>query len=180
MSGRTPAKRTEHSKGGGARGEGSSHRATGSKDIDAALLSKPAQARKIGVGLTVELVLESMAGKDVRRKVLREQVEQWRQDLLQPGDGSLEELVVERVIASFLAAVSAEELRAGCLIGGYSNESTEFFDRHLSRANTEFSRAAKTLATLRRLRLPAVRQLNIGQQQVNLSGEAADHGIGAS
>jgi hypothetical protein len=180
MSGRTPAKPTRRSKGGGAQGEGSSHQATGSKDIDAALLSKPALASKIGVGLTVELVLESMAGKDVRGKALRQQVDQWRQDLLLPGDGSLEELVVERVIASFLAAASAEELRAACLIGGHSNESTEFWDRHLSRTNADFLRAAKTLATIRRLRLPVVRQLNIGQQQVNVAAETVGGDTGES
>ncbi len=176
MSERSPARRTKHNKGGGAQGEGSSQRATGSKDIDAALQSKPALARKFAVGLTVDLVLESMGGKDVRGNALRQQFDQWRQDLLLPGDGSLEELVVERVIASFLAVAGAEEMRAACLFGGHSNESVEFWDRHLSRTNTEFLRAAKTLATLRRLRLPAVRQLNIGQQQVNLSAESVGGG----
>jgi hypothetical protein len=177
MSDRSPAKRT---KGDGALGEGSFQRATGSKDIDAPLLSKPALARKIGVGLTVEFVLESMAGKDVSGKALRQQVEHWRQDLLQPGDGPLEELVVERVIASFLAAANAEELRTTCLIGGHSNESTEFWDRHLSRTNADFLRAAKTLATIRRLRLPVVRQLNIGQQQVNVAAETVGGDTGES
>jgi hypothetical protein len=181
MSERSPARRTKHSKGDGAQGEGSSHQVTGSKDLDAALLSKAALARKVGFGLTSDFVVHSMAGDDaLRRKALHQHIDELRQNLHQPGDGPLEDLVIERVITSFLAASNAEELRATCLTENLSSDSGRFWDGHVARTNADFLRAAKALALIRRLRLPAVRQLNIGQQQVNVSAETVGHGAGES
>jgi len=58
MSERSPDRRTEHGKRDVAQGERPSQPATGSKDTDAALLSKAALDRKIGGGQTQEVLAE--------------------------------------------------------------------------------------------------------------------------
>jgi hypothetical protein len=134
-------------------------------------------AWEFGSGASIIFLTYRMAGKNKsRRKALDQQVASWRHDLRQPGDGPLEDLMIERLIASFLAACHAEALRTGGLTGELTPETVSFLDGHVARTNADFLRAAKTLATLRRLRLPAVRQLNIGAQQVNLSAESVGGG----
>jgi hypothetical protein len=150
------------------------------KVLAATLQSNPDLAWELGSGLSISFLTERMSAKHKsRRKALDQQVASWRHDLRQPGDGPLEDLMIERLIASFLAACHAELLRAANLSLDITLESVSFWDGHVARTNAEFNKAAKTLATLRRLRLPAVRQLNIGQQQVNLSAETID-GAGGS
>jgi len=64
---------------------------------------------------------------------------------------------------------------------GIVTADADFWDRHVSRAHTEFLRATKTLAQVRKLTQPTiVNQLNVAeQQQINVLGqtppEAEDH-----
>jgi hypothetical protein len=149
------------------------------KALAAALQSGPDLAWKLGSGLSIRVLTHRMADKnDSREKALDQQVASWRCNLHQPGDGALEDLIIERLVASFLAACDAEEVRAANLSGEPMPETVSFWDAHVARTNAEFNKAAKTLATLRRLRLPAIAQLNIAQQQVNVSGQATDGEVG--
>ena len=180
MSDRSPARRTKPGTDPATRSKTSpSLSDADSKAVAATLQSSPDLDWKLGSGLSIRILTHSVAGKNgARKKALQHQVASWRQDLHQPGDGALEDLMIERLIASFLAACNAEDLRVASLMRDLTPETVSFFDGHVARTNAEFNKAAKTLATLRRLRLPAVRQLNIAQQQVNVSGQATDEEVG--
>ncbi|HEY7035156.1 MAG TPA: hypothetical protein VH482_27695 [Thermomicrobiales bacterium] len=72
-----------------------------------------------------------------------------------------------RVALDWLNAAIADLLHAEALAAGHAAEA----DRHLRRAGQaqrQLLHAIKTLATVRRLQLPAV-QVNIADQQVNLA-----------
>jgi hypothetical protein len=103
-----------------------------------------------------------------------------RTKLARPGDGGLEELLVERVVLAWLALTAAEHRRASLWLGDdVGHERAQFWDRRVSRLAGDFARACRTLATVRRLLVPAIGQLNIGQQQVNVSAETIE-GAGGS
>lgn len=97
-----------------------------------------------------------------------------RASLRQPSDGPLERLLVERVALCWLNVTTAETRRAMLWKRAVPVDSVEFWDRHVSRLHSDFLRATKVLATVRRLRLPTV-QLNIAQQQVNVANGTQAH-----
>jgi len=104
---------------------------------------------------------------------LRARLAFMRKSLGQSGDGELERLLIHRVALAWLALASAEELRALKWRKGIVTADADFWDRHVSRAHTEFLRATKTLAQVRKLTQPTiVNQLNVAeQQQINVLGQ---------
>ncbi len=102
-----------------------------------------------------------------------------RTKLARPGDGGLEQLLIERVVLAWLALSAAECRRADLwLADSVPVEMARFWDRRVSRLNNDLLRACRALATVRRLLVPPIRQLNIGRQQVNVSAESTDGGDG--
>lgn len=75
------------------------------------------------------------AGHDTNgawREGVRRQALDLRESLRQAGDGALEELLIERLIVSWLAASDAEEQRAGHFREGCSTEVGRFWDGHVA------------------------------------------------
>ena len=171
MSARLPAKRDAQAKrhdllmATNASGKAAEAR---TDELAAMFKATPQLAEVIGLGLTGRLFHLLIGDNVLRREAVRHQVLDLRERLCQAGDGALEELLIERFIVSWLVANSAEEQRALHLGEGCSTEVRRFWDGHVACTSADFARAAKTLASVRRLRLPSVRQLNIGQQQVNV------------
>jgi|GEM_PF-4006966 len=171
MSARLPAKRDAQAKrhdllkATNASGKAAEARAD---ELAAIFKATPQLAEAIGLGLTGHLFHLLIGDNVLRREAVRRQALDLRESLRQAGDGALEELLIERLIVSWLAASDAEEQRAGHFREGCSTEAGRFWDGHVACTSADFARAAKTLASVRRLRLPSVRQLNIGQQQVNV------------
>lgn len=120
-------------------------------------------------GYAERALVEAAAGDNV---LVGETTGLWvtkvRNDLAEPGDTKLEEMLVYRVALCWLAVNTAEWLRAGKWKGGISTESANFWDRHVSRVQSDYLRACRTLATVRKLRRPTV-QMNVAQQQVNVA-----------
>ena len=81
----------------------------------------------------------------------------------------MEKLLVQRVALCWLALNSAESLRADKWRPSLSTEAADFWDRHVSRLNSDFLKACRTLATVRRLLRPMMAQVNIAEQQVNVA-----------
>jgi hypothetical protein len=83
------------------------------------------------------------------------------------GATPLERLLVERVVACWLHVYYIDALYANRL-----NEITwaesDYFQRRQERAHRQYLLAIRTLATVRRLLVPAV-QVNIGAQQLNVA-----------
>lgn len=93
-----------------------------------------------------------------------------RASLLQPGDGALEQLLVQRIVLSWLAVTAAEETRADRIHKGCDSRAVALGDGHVSRLNGDFLKACRSLAQVRRLLRPVmVAQLNVaGMQQINI------------
>lgn len=146
------------------------------------LASDPALAeRELASGLAGQAenaALEyASAGNALLQELLPRELGVLRTKLARPGDGALEELLIERVVLAWLSLTAAEHRRASLWpADNVAYERANFWDRRVTRLNADFLRASRTLATVRRLLVPSIRQLNIGAQQVNVAeaGQLAD------
>jgi len=109
----------------------------------------------------------------LRQETLRSRLAWIRKSLAQEGDGELECLLIHRVVLAWLALATGEQLRVQKWQTGMTTADADLWDRHVSRLHTEFLRASKTLAQVRKLnRATVVNQLNIAeQQQINVLGQ---------
>jgi hypothetical protein len=87
-----------------------------------------------------------------------------RAELLGPSPSAVERLLVERVAIGWLEVHSAEYQIAVC-----KARHREYWQHQVNHAHRRFLSALRLLAAVRHLPRPVV-QVNIGEQQVNLSG----------
>lgn len=144
----------------------------GSREKVRALLERdPAWIDRLG-SLAAEAehaVVAQVGAQVILQEAARAELARTRESLLLPTDGPLERMIVSRVALCSLNLTMAETQRAHRVQKSGATESTGFWDRHVTRLNGDFLRASKTLATVRRLRLPSM-QVNVAQQQVNVAG----------
>lgn len=114
-------------------------------------------------------MLESAKAQMIIEEAWRADLQRVRASLSQSADGALERLLVERVVLAWAALTLAEMKRDARLKAAFKLAEAAFWDRHVATLNREFLRATRTLAAVRRLRIPAI-QVNVGQQQVNVAG----------
>ena len=111
--------------------------------------------------------LEAMTG---RNGLVREGFERcmadMRTELLAAGDNPLERLLVERVVACWLQVAHADMAYATLAKSDSHTfkQGAHYLDRQ-DRAHARFIKATRTLATVRRLLVPAV-QVNIADKQI--------------
>ena len=115
--------------------------------------------------------LEAMTGRNgLVREGFERRMADMRKELLAAGDSPLERLLVERVVACWLQVAHADMAYA-TLVKADSHtfkQGAYYLDRQ-DRAHARFLKATKTLATVRRLLVPAV-QVNIGKNQIISQG----------
>lgn len=99
-------------------------------------------------------------------EVIERQAAEMRAALLGPDPSSLERLLVGRVVLAWLASAQADLELHQC---EGSPQRSEFLMRRADRADQRLMRAARTLATVRRLAGPSM-QVNIAEEikQVNV------------
>jgi hypothetical protein len=138
--------------------------------VRALLERKPELARAISLlGSAAEAaVLRAGAPQVIAQESALVELRALRTSLLQPGDGELERLLAERVSLCWAALQHGERVRADGWTQGIKSGTLDFYDRHVASLQADFLRASKTLAQVRRLRLPAV-QVNVGENQVNVA-----------
>jgi hypothetical protein len=122
-------------------------------------------------------LIDNVSGKNLLLKEsLTHKLDLLRTELAGPNPAPVERLLVENVVACWL--------HLSCLEQRYAqNESlrTElglYYQRCIDHAHKRYLSAIKTLATVRKLALPAV-QVNIGQNQVNLASTGASDSTAA-
>ncbi len=122
----------------------------------------------VQTGLQVEHSLLGLLAGDnlLARRAYTRQLEDLRWDLMGPSPSQLEELLVQRVSdcglhLQYVEATYAQNLRGLTLARAESQQ------RRIDRAHNRYLSAIRTLATVRRLQVPAV-QVNIAQEQVNM------------
>jgi hypothetical protein len=137
--------------------------------VRALLARKPEIARQVSTADEDAERGLSASPQVLVQEIVRVQQQELRESLIEPGDGPLERLVIERIALLKLAVLRAEEGRAHSLGKGLELSHAEHLDRRLSRLNADLLRACGTLARVRRLRIGGI-QVNIAEQQVNVSG----------
>jgi hypothetical protein len=116
--------------------------------------------------------LEALTGRGkLAREAFERRADGLRGELLASGDSPLERLLVDRIVLTWLQVAQADNACAAMLNSddGYSYRSAAFLQDRQDRANARHLKAIKTLASVRRLLVPAV-QVNIAKQQIISQG----------
>ncbi len=130
----------------------------------------PAIAEIIGADLerTVEYSICKSLQEDnlAFREGIKRKLAGLREELEGAAPSSIERLLVDRVVACWLQVQEADLRYAQS--GNCSFAQANYHLRRQDRAHRRFLSAMKTLATVRKLALPAL-QVNIGENQVNVA-----------
>jgi hypothetical protein len=81
----------------------------------------------------------------------------------------LESLLAERIVICKLALDRAETLHMANMQGDSSYKKALFYEHLMDQAHRRYVHAIKSLAQVRKLQLPAVAQLNVAANQVNVA-----------
>jgi hypothetical protein len=107
------------------------------------------------------------------QKVLREEISKVAADLAGPSPSPAERMLADVAALDWFALRTFEAWYAGALGSGNSMAlvQSEHHQRRIGRAHRRLLTSLRTLATLRRLGVPAV-QINVARRQVNISSPA--------
>jgi len=101
-------------------------------------------------------------------EVIRRQLAAMREEIVGEDPSPLEKLLTERVVATWIEVQIFDSFCAQHLRKAHTRQA-DYLQRHLDRAHRRHLSAIRTLAQVRKLLKPAVAQINIGEQQVNIS-----------
>ncbi|MFN8474898.1 MAG: hypothetical protein U0822_22110 [Anaerolineae bacterium] len=118
-------------------------------------------------------LIRAFAGKnEIAKEAVDRKMRALRAELAGPNPTPLERVLVERIVACWLALQYAETVYAQNM-GDLTIRQADFHQRRLDRAHARYLSAIKTLSQVRRLMQPPL-QVNIaaeGSQQVNVAGD---------
>jgi hypothetical protein len=100
----------------------------------------------------------------ITRELIEREMRKLRAELIGSAPTSIERLLAERVAIGWLEVNTAEFHLASC-----DPVNRHHWQRQVDHANRRFLAALRLLTNVRRLPRPAV-QINVGEQQVNVSG----------
>ena len=113
-------------------------------------------------------MIRAAAGKNLARKeAMRCKIEAVRDELAGPNPTPLERILSERVALCWFDTCDMDHRFADQ--SGLSFQQAEYQESRRDRAQKRFLAACKTLATVRKLGVPAI-QVNVARQQVNVAG----------
>lgn len=126
-----------------------------------------------GVGnLAAQAERSAVASVAARNPVVAEAITRklaaLRRELRGEEPSPLERLLVDRVVAGWLAIHHAEASYHQRLAQGLARAEAEYLERRLERAQRRYLAAIKALTTVRRLLGPAI-QVNVAERQINLA-----------
>jgi hypothetical protein len=112
-------------------------------------------------------LIRNVAGTDVAtQEALRRKVNSVRDDLAGPNPTPLERILSERVALCWFDAHETD--RRYVDQSNLTFKEAEYHESRRDRAHKRFLTACKTLATVRKLAVPAI-QVNLANQQVNVA-----------
>jgi hypothetical protein len=106
-------------------------------------------------------------GNNESKELLRDELCEFRDKLAGPNPSPIETVLADTAATCWFAFRMHEAQYAGTVSGdGMSLTQSEHAQRRMDRAHRRFLSTLKTLASVRRLALPAL-QINVARQQVN-------------
>jgi hypothetical protein len=106
----------------------------------------------------------------ILKEALSLQLQAMRKEVAGLDPSPLERLLAERVVVCWLQLQQAEAAYAASL-GKLTTSQDEHHQRRLDRLHRRYLAAIRSLAQVRKLLTPAVTQINLGQQQVNVAAK---------
>ncbi len=116
--------------------------------------------------------LDSLTTEPFTRFVMEERANRLRRSLLGDVSTPLERLLAGQIAVCSLQLQIAEARYIDVVNGSSTFAKMQFYADMQDRAQRRYLAAIKALAQVRRLQLPAVAQLNVATNQVNLSQSA--------
>jgi hypothetical protein len=114
-------------------------------------------------------MINAAAGKDLAAKeAMRCKIDEIQRELAGPNPTPLERILCERVALCWFD-VNEQDRLYGNPQDGVDLQEAQYRESRRDRAHKRFLTACKTLATARRLGVPAI-QLNVARRQVNVAG----------
>jgi hypothetical protein len=118
--------------------------------------------------ITERLLSTAVAGDDIPfRESIKHKMKALRRDLAGPEATPIEKLLVDRIVICWLQVQMADLAQAKEESQTIALE--RFQLRRQDSANRRYLAAIRTLATIRKMALPVL-QINVGQNQVNMTG----------
>ena len=114
----------------------------------------------------LSLIRLAAGENELLRESLQRKTDTLRAELAGSGASPLEKLLIQRVVTCWLWCAYFDALYAQGL-RDMTREWSEFHQRRQNYAHKRYLAAVKSLATVRRLQVPAL-QVNIAQEQVNV------------
>ena len=120
------------------------------------------------------VLVEKMSGDLLLREALSLRLAAMRKEVAGRDPSPLERLLAERVVACWLQLQHAEAIHVNGL-GKHTMSQSEYHQRRLDKLHRRFLAAIRALAQVRKLLTPAVTQINVAEQQVNVAAEHPRH-----
>src|SRR5215217_4686364 len=115
----------------------------------------------------VDLLAPAGPGSEITRRTIEKEIERKRSEVAGEAPSPLERLLAERVALCWLASSYADAEYTRKLNAGMSFREGEYYSKRCEQTNRQLLKAIESLARVRRLLTPM--QINIGQNQINLS-----------
>jgi hypothetical protein len=115
----------------------------------------------------VDLLAADGPGAGVTRRTIEKEIERKRKEVAGTDASPLEHLLAERVALCWVAATHADAQYTRKLKDGMSFREGEYYSKRCEQTQRQLLKAIESLARVRRLLTPM--QINIGQNQINLS-----------
>jgi hypothetical protein len=100
---------------------------------------------------TLSTLVQKAGGGVGSAKLIRHEAEAMTKKLTLDGDGPLEQLMVARVVMTWLRLMYAENDKSSLMRGGIRMDQIEHSDRELTRAHNRYVRSIEALARVRKL-----------------------------
>ena len=121
----------------------------------------------LAVGSWIDLLASAGPGREIVRRATEKEIERKRSQVAGEDPSPLERLLAERVALCWVAATYADAEYTRKLKEGMSLREGEYYSKRCEQTNRQLLKGIESLARLRRLLTPM--QINIGQNQINLS-----------
>jgi hypothetical protein len=115
----------------------------------------------------VDLIASDRPGAEVTRRTIEKEIERKRKEVAGEDPSPLELLLAERVALCWVAVTHADAQYTRKLKEGMSFREGEYYSKRCEQTQRQLLKAIESLARVRRLLTPM--QINIGQNQINLS-----------
>jgi len=140
--------------------------------LAALMRSEPERWRNTGnmIELAAQLFIDSFQTSEMEKEILRYKCERMKADLGEETDGAMERAMIDHVVLCWLRLGVMQQQYSRVTSDGITLTMGLFWEKRLSSAQKRFDDACVSLARVRKLNRPKVRNLvNIGEEKLDMT-----------